>query len=259
VGSKLSADYLTVLPGPVCFNTSASAEGQAMLYHEGAYYLFGSHLSGLATNPGKKERGGEMERHWQPASGGPHEGRNDDTERHVARSSRAARLFRCNATVLSDCCTEPGAPTKWEDLGNPAVGPGKTPEGQGPDHTFNSQSTFVPSPLHNYVDRNPGLTELFENWSSVWSSVFSVARNRVEEQVLPLDSHSSSPSPEQPGAGAGAQALALWMGDRWNPDKKLVPGGEHNATYVWLNLVATSGGGTPPITMQWETNIVPGQ
>lgn len=74
VGSKLSRDYLTVSGSAPCFNTSTSTEGQAMLYHGGAYYLFGSHLSGLAPNP--------------------------------------ARLLRCKAAVLADCCTEPGAPTK---------------------------------------------------------------------------------------------------------------------------------------------------
>ena len=55
----------------------------------------------------------------------------------------AARLLRCKARVLSECCTALGAPTKWEDLGNPAVGPGTNPEGQGPEVTFNSQSTAV--------------------------------------------------------------------------------------------------------------------
>lgn len=39
VGSKLSPDYLTTVAGPVCFNTSQSAEGQAMLYHKSAYYM----------------------------------------------------------------------------------------------------------------------------------------------------------------------------------------------------------------------------
>eukprot|EP00935_MAST-01C_sp_MAST-1C-sp1_P002166 g2166.t1 len=105
VGSQLSADYLTTAPGAVCFNASVSAEGQAMMYHNGAYYMFASHLSGLAVN--------------------------------------AARLLRCRAKILSDCCTPAGAPTKWEDLGNPAVGSATTPEGDGPSKTFNSQSTFV--------------------------------------------------------------------------------------------------------------------
>ena len=69
VGSKLSKDYLSVEPGAVCFNASTSAEGQAMLYHEGAYYLFASHLSGLDPNP--------------------------------------ARMLRCKAKMLSDCCAPP--------------------------------------------------------------------------------------------------------------------------------------------------------
>ena len=105
VGSKLSKDYLTVVDGPVCFNASTSAEGQAMLFHDGAYYLFASHLTGLNPNP--------------------------------------ARMLRCKAAKLADCCAPPLGPAKWDDLGNPAIGPEKTPEGQGPDTTFNSQSTFV--------------------------------------------------------------------------------------------------------------------
>ena len=75
------------------------------MFHDGAYYIFGSHLSGLGAN--------------------------------------AARLLRCKASILSDCCTAAGAPTKWHDLSNPAVGPSTNPEGQGPGLTFNSQSTDV--------------------------------------------------------------------------------------------------------------------
>jgi hypothetical protein len=69
VGSKLDKEYLHVQPGPVCFNTSTSAEGQAMLYYEGAYYLFASHLTGLSPNP--------------------------------------ARMLRCKAKILSECCAPP--------------------------------------------------------------------------------------------------------------------------------------------------------
>ena len=108
VGSKLSPDYLTVPEAPICFNASVSAEGPAVLFHDGAYYLFASHLSGLAPNP--------------------------------------ARMLRCKGSVLSDCCAPPGGPSKWEDLGNPAVGPGPEgchPECGGINTTFNSQSTFV--------------------------------------------------------------------------------------------------------------------
>ena len=73
VGSKLSKDYLSTVPGDVCFNASVSAEGPAMLYHDGAYFIFASHLSGLAPNP--------------------------------------ARMLRCKAKMLSDCCAPPlGAP-----------------------------------------------------------------------------------------------------------------------------------------------------
>ena len=75
VGSKLSADYLSIAPGPVCFNTSTHTEGPAVLFHSGAYYLFGSHLTGLGANP--------------------------------------ARVLRCKARTLSECCTPLGAPTKW--------------------------------------------------------------------------------------------------------------------------------------------------
>jgi hypothetical protein len=93
VGSKLTSDYLRIAPGPICFNTSTHTEGPAVMFHSGAYYLFGSHLSGLLANP--------------------------------------ARVLRCEAKMLSECCTPLGAPTKWVDLGNPAVGPGTNPEGQG--------------------------------------------------------------------------------------------------------------------------------
>ena len=75
VGSQLSADYLSVAPGPVCFNTSTHTEGPALLFRDGAYYLFGSHLTGLGANP--------------------------------------ARVLRCEAKMLSECCTPLGAPTKW--------------------------------------------------------------------------------------------------------------------------------------------------
>ena len=106
VGTQLTPDYLGTAPA-ICFNTSTSTEGPALLYHapSAAYFIFGSHLTGLRPNPG--------------------------------------RLLRCNATVLSQCCTAPGAPTKWEDLGNFAVGSALTPEGDGVRTTFNSQSTFV--------------------------------------------------------------------------------------------------------------------
>ena len=49
---------------------------QAMLHYSGAYYLFASHLSGLGTNP--------------------------------------ARILRCKAATLANCCAPPGAPTKWQ-------------------------------------------------------------------------------------------------------------------------------------------------
>ena len=38
-------------------------------------------------------------------------------------------MLRCKAAKLADCCAPPLGPTKWEDLGNPAIGPEKTPEG----------------------------------------------------------------------------------------------------------------------------------
>lgn len=53
-----------------------------------------------------------------------------------------------------------------------------------------------------------------------------------------------------------AAVVALWMGDRWNPDRSVVPGGEHNATYVWLNLVAA---GETGLSMEWVDGIVPGK
>jgi hypothetical protein len=170
VGTTLTPDYLGTT-ADICFNTSTSTEGPALFYHAPAkaYFIFGSHLSGLRPN--------------------------------------AARLLRCNATKLSDCCTAPGAPTKWEDLGNPAVGSAKTPEGAGPRTTFNSQSTFV----------------------------------------LPYI------------GGGGDDVVAVWMGDRWNPDRRVAPGGEHNATFVWLNVVANTDPSLPPLTMQWREKFVPGK
>ena len=180
VGSKLSSDYLTTAQGPICFNASVSAEGPAMLYHDGAYHLFASHLSGLAANP--------------------------------------ARLLRCKAKVLSDCCTSSEEPSKWEDLGNPAIGPATTPEGEGPSTTFNAQSTFV----------------------------------------LPLDgttaaaaaAATASSSPSSDAAAAARNVVGLWMGDRWHPDPEVDPGGEHNASYVWLNLVA-------PVAVAQPTTALP--
>ena len=39
-----------------------------------------------------------------------------------------------------------------------------------------------------------------------------------------------------------------------------VPGGEHNATYVWLNLVPnTNASVTADLVMQWQTQVVPGK
>ena len=206
VGSKLTVDYLSIAPGPICFNTSTHTEGPAVMFHNDAYFLFGSHLTGLGANP--------------------------------------ARLLRCKANMLSECCTPLGAPTKWEgvyavimlhlrlllsfllpthslvcslarsplthppDLGNPAVGPGTNPEGQGPEVTFNSQSTAV----------------------------------------VPLD-------------GEPQGVVALWMGDVWGPDPKLAPGkANYNATYAWFNLVASTPANTsaPDLTFKWANEYVPG-
>lgn len=174
VGSPLSGDYLNT--AGVCFNTSTHTEGVAMIFHAGSYYLFGSHLTGLAAN--------------------------------------AARVLRCTAPKLSGCCTNATGPGLWEDLGNPAVGPAKTPEGAGPSLTFNSQSTFV----------------------------------------LPLTTLTSSSADRD-----AERVVALWMGDRWNPDPNTTPGGEHNSTYVWGNLRASSKPGEPPLTFGWEEEITPGR
>lgn len=150
---------MTVREGGPCFNTSTSTEGPALLYHKGAYYIFGSHLTGLDPNP--------------------------------------ARLLRCVGATLEECC---GA--QWEDLGNPAVGPATTPEGDGPETTFNAQSTFV----------------------------------------LPLEHHHDSLS---------SNAVAVWMGDRWEPDPVVAPGGQRNATYVWLSIEeGNAGRREPPLVLR---------
>jgi hypothetical protein len=53
--------------------------------------------------------------------------------------------------------------------------------------------------------------------------------------------------------------VALYMGDRWNPDSKVAPGGEHNSTFVWLNVVTNADPALPPLTMQWQPEFVPGK
>ena len=57
-------------------------------------------------------------------------------------------------------------------------------------------------------------------------------------------------------------AVALWMGDRWYPDqtykKEPKPLLQHNATYVWLNLVPGPSS-KQPLVMNWESYITPGK
>jgi hypothetical protein len=79
---------------------------------------------------------------------------------------------------------DPAGPSKWEDLGNPAVGVG--PEGCDPEcqttaTTFNSQSTFV-LPLT------------------------TATTTTTEDEATTTE-----------GQGEGEAAVALWMGDRWYP------------------------------------------
>ena len=104
------------------------------------------------------------------------------------------------------------------------------PEGQGPSSTFNSQSTFVLP---------------FED---------APAAMRRQHERTAAAVAGASPGKVDPNDAAAV--VALWMGDRWNPDRKVVPGGEHNATYVWLNLVA---GGDTDLSMEWVDEIIPGR
>ena len=123
-------------------------------------------------------------------------------------------------------------PSRWEDLGNPAVGPGPkcvTPRDAKcatTATTFNSQSTYV----------------------------------------LPLTAAATTTTTEEEeaaeGQGEGNAAVALWMGDRWYPTRTYPKEPhsmlEHNATYVWLHLIPGPNESLP-LVMKWEGDIVPGK
>jgi hypothetical protein len=140
-------------------------------------------------------------------------------------SAQRVRCWHNNETHMHSerVLARDAGPTKWEDLGNPAVGEGPkgcNPECQGANTTFNSQSTFV----------------------------------------LPLATGLRDDEGQQHDGAAAA--VALWMGDRWYPDetyaKEPKPLLQHNATYVWLNIVP---GPSPqhPLVMKWEGDITPGK
>ena len=124
-------------------------------------------------------------------------------------------------------------PSRWEDLGNPAVGAG--PECVPPRDakcattatTFNSQSTYV-LPL---------------------TAAATTTTTEEEEEVAE-------------GQGEGNAAVALWMGDRWYPTRTYPKEPhsmlEHNATYVWLHLIPGPNESLP-LVMKWEGDIVPGK
>ena len=123
-------------------------------------------------------------------------------------------------------------PSRWEDLGNPAVGAGPkcvTPRDAKcatTATTFNSQSTYV----------------------------------------LPLTAAATTTTTEEEeaaeGQGEGNAAVALWMGDRWYPTRTYPKEPhsmlEHNATYVWLHLIPGPNESLP-LVMKWEGDIVPGK
>ena len=131
-------------------------------------------------------------------------------------------------------------PSKWEDLGNPAVGAG--PKCHTPTDakcsttasTFNSQSTFV-LPL------------------TTAATTTTIGEEEEEEEEA------------AEGTGQGqdeGDAVALWMGDRWYPTRTYPKEPhsmlEHNATYVWLNLIHGPNESLP-LVMKWEGDIVPGK
>ena len=122
-----------------------------MLFHDGAYYLFASHLTGLSPNPARMLRCKASM--LSDCCGGP--GKSHATHCWRVRwgsilllfgtGARDARDFPKRRSAVLPSGTAVGGVSKFEDLGNPAVGPGPAgchPECGSINTTFNSQSTF---------------------------------------------------------------------------------------------------------------------